>query len=135
MRTGRDHVGGHGVAHIGEHGERIDVEHREHGVEVHAGALRWDLHRDHLCRRLGSEQPLREQFHAGRVGALAHADQHRAVADHERVTAFQEHRTVAVAPHLELGVAELRVVLVDRLQVQRLPHARRLAIVLTVTPP
>ena len=83
---------------------------------MHRRALLRQEHGDHLTRRAGGEEALREQLHGDRCRALAHADEHRSVPDNEYVATLEVRRQrPAIAPELEVAAGEEWMVLVDRL--------------------
>jgi hypothetical protein len=88
---------------------------------VHARPLCRHGDGDDALRRARVEETLGQQLHAGRAGALAHADQDAAVSDHQDVAALELGRTAeAIAPGLVGLCGEQRVVPVDRVEVNGL---------------
>ncbi|CAM5518823.1 hypothetical protein STENM36S_04594 [Streptomyces tendae] len=106
----------------GEEGEGVGVHHGEHRVQVHQRPGLGQLDRDHPPCRARPEQPPRQDLHTGRSGALAEADQDRAVAYHLDVAALDGGRRhgLAVDPAVRAGLGEHRVVGVHRLVVDGL---------------
>ncbi len=83
-----------------------------------------------------SEERLGDLLDHAPLGALAHSDQHRPLADRLHVTAFERgpaevgHVELALIAHgrvppVELGVAEHRVIPIDRQHVERFAPPRR----------
>ena len=133
------------VDDLGEGGHDVAVQEGEDRVQVHVRAILGHHRRDHPLGRALGEQVLGDLLDHARLGALAHADQHRAVADRHHVAAFQRRPAevldveVAVVaqlrvPEVEAGVLEHRVVAVDRQQVERFAPRAGQYIGLTETP-
>ncbi len=74
--------------HFRVDGEGVHVDVGHHGVEVHAGAVFWQLNGDHALGLTVFEQAVGEELHALRRRALGHADQYRPAANHQYVAAF-----------------------------------------------
>jgi hypothetical protein len=110
--------------------ERRSVEHREHGVEVHERVRARQLGSDDLGRLTGGEERRGELLDRHRRRSLAHADDHRSVAEHVHVAALDRRRLVvdviAAQPGVERRRGEHRVEPVDRPHVEGLALARRL---------
>ena len=117
------------VDHLAEDRDQVAVAEAEHRVEVHGGAALRHQAADHPRCRLVAEQLARDLQHGLPRGALAHADQHDALADRHDVAAFHRGRgevLVGVAPpDLEVAALEHRVELVDGALQQGLGLARR----------
>ncbi len=63
--------------HFRVDGEGVHVDVGHDGVEVHAGAVFWQLNGDHALGLAVFEQAVGEELHALRRRALGHADQYR----------------------------------------------------------
>jgi hypothetical protein len=120
-----ERVGGQLLADLRVDRERVAIDHRHHRVQVHGRALCRHLDGDHARGRAGLEQPPGEPLDARRPGALAHADEHASVADHEHVAALELRGPAEVVrpDGVRLG-GEQRVVAVDRVVVDALAPAR-----------
>ena len=104
--------------------ERLTIDHRHHGVEVHERMRPRQLDGDDLrCLACAEEGP-RQDLDGHRGRALPHADEHRAVAEHVHVPALDRCRKmvdlVAAEPGGKRAAGEHRVVPVDRPDVHRL---------------
>ena len=113
---------------VGRQQHAVAVGEREHRVEVHRRAdLRHRGH-DHPLGRALLEQRRRELADRLARRALAHADQHVALADGHHVAAFQRRQAVVLGriapPDVDLA-GEVRMELVDRGREDRLLVPRR----------
>ena len=117
------------VHHLAEGGDQVAVAEAEHRVQVHRGAALRHQAADDARRGALLDQLVGQLVDRLARGALAHADQHHALADRHDVAALDRgcaESLVGVAPpDAEVGALEARVELVDRALQQRLRLARR----------
>jgi hypothetical protein len=116
---------------VGEERDRIVIDHRHDGVEVHVAAQDRQPHRVDDVRRALPEQRACDQRHGLRRRALAHPDQNRAPADRHHVAALHSRPAPVLVDAAEPDVhaaarRKQRVKAVDRLQEHRLRAAGRL---------
>ncbi len=110
------------VEQSGEHVERVAVDHREHGVQVHLGAGLAEMDHDDPGDSAGREQPPGEDLDGGRGGALTEADHDGVFVENEHVPTLDRRRVVVALTRTEphRDVREQGVVPVDGLHVEGL---------------
>src|SRR6059036_2654899 len=116
------------IGHFAKRGAQVAVAKGEYGVQVHGRTALWHQAADHTRRRLVFEEFGRDLKHCLSGAALAHANQHDALAHGHDVTASEAYASeggVAVAPpDREVRTLEARMELVDRPLEQRFRFAR-----------